>query len=147
MSRILLELMRDVLTDERHVTTTVDSSRSLEVLVDRPQMVRALANLLRNAELHGGGVTGVGIEVDDTHVHIVVRDAGPGVPAEERQRIFERFARAGGTREGTGSGLGLSIVAETVRRHGGAVWCVDADGGGAEFVVRLPLAAGQEVRP
>jgi signal transduction histidine kinase len=62
------------------------------------------------------------------------------VPAEDRERIFERFARAGGARTGTGTGLGLSIVAESVHRHGGAVWCTQADGGGTELVVRLPRA-------
>jgi len=111
-----------------------------QVLVDRPQMVRALVNLVRNAELHGGGLASVRTEVHGDHVDITVRDTGPGVPPDERERIFERFARAGGTKVGTGSGLGLSIVAETVRRHGGTVWCAGADGGGAEFVVRLPLS-------
>ena len=103
-------------------------------------MVRALVNLVRNAELHGGGLAQVRTVTGDGHVDIVVRDNGPGVPEHERERIFERFARAGGTKTGTGSGLGLSIVAGTVRRHGGEVWCTQADGGGAELVVRLPLS-------
>ncbi|RYB92286.1 HAMP domain-containing histidine kinase [Nocardioides glacieisoli] len=117
------------------------------VRVDRPQMVRALVNLVRNAELHGGGLADVRAVAEGDHVDIVVRDRGPGVPPTERERIFERFARAGGTKTGTGSGLGLSIVAETVHRHGGKVWCASADGGGAEFVVRLPLSDTGEVPP
>jgi signal transduction histidine kinase len=120
-----------------------DSAHRRNVLVDRPQMARALVNLIRNAEIHGGGLAGVRIDATETHVEITVGDRGPGVPPEERERIFERFARAGGTKTGTGSGLGLSIVAETVSRHGGQVWCDDGPGGGAEFVVRLPLWRGE----
>jgi signal transduction histidine kinase len=107
--------------------------------VDRRQLLRALINLFQNADLHGGGLTGVAVEAVDDHVEIRVRDEGPGVPAQDRERIFERFARAGGAKEGTGSGLGLSIVARTAANHGGDVWCSDVHGrGGAEFVLRLP---------
>ncbi len=109
------------------------------VVVDRAQVVRALANLLRNAELHGGGVTGVRVAASGPLVEIRVEDAGPGVPHEERERIFERFARAGGQKAGTGSGLGLSIVQQTVHHHDGQVWCEPAAAGGAAFVVRLPV--------
>ena len=120
-----------------------DRTQHRTVLVDRPQMVRALVNLVRNAEIHGGGLAEVRIDATDTHVDITIGDRGAGVPPDERQRIFERFARAGGTKAGTGSGLGLSIVAETAGRHGGQVWCGDRPGGGAEFVVRLPLSTGE----
>jgi signal transduction histidine kinase len=109
-----------------------------ELLVDRLQMLRVLTNLFRNAELHGGGLTGVTIVDRGDHVDVHVEDRGPGVPAEDRARIFERFARAGGEKAGTGSGLGLSIVEQTVRNHAGSVWCTDRPGGGGEFVVRLP---------
>jgi signal transduction histidine kinase len=122
-----------------------DSGQPHDVLVDRPQMVRALVNLIRNAEIHGGGLSEVRIDATGTHVDIVISDRGPGVPPDERQRIFERFARAGGTKTGTGSGLGLSIVAETVGRHGGQVWCGGEPGSGAEFVVRLPAWRNREV--
>jgi signal transduction histidine kinase len=77
----------------------------------------------------------------DGWVRLEIDDTGPGVPAELRDRIFERFAR--GTRSGmrgtdTGSGLGLALVAEHTRRHGGEVWVEDHPGGGARFVVQLP---------
>ena len=71
-----------------------------------------------------------------------VEDRGPGVPADDKTRVFERFARAGGQKEGTGSGLGLSIVEQTVRNHHGDVWCTDRPGGGAVFVLRLPARTG-----
>ena len=108
--------------------------------VDRLQMQRVFTNLFRNAELHGGGLTCVAVFDRDDVVDVQVEDRGPGVPAVDRSRIFERFARAGGQKLGTGSGLGLSIVAQTVRNHGGDVWCADRAGGGAAFVVRLPTA-------
>ena len=71
---------------------------------------------------------------------VLVEDRGPGVPPEDRERIFERFARAGGQKAGTGSGLGLSIVARTVHNHGGDVWCENRPDGGTSFVIRLPRA-------
>ena len=111
------------------------------VEVDRRQLLRALVNLFQNADLHGGGLTGVRVDAAGGHVDIRVRDDGPGVPSEDRDRIFERFARAGGAKAGTGSGLGLSIVARTAANHGGAVWCSQGEGEGAEFVLRLPRAA------
>jgi signal transduction histidine kinase len=113
------------------------------VLVDRPQLVRALANLVRNAVIHGGGVRRVRVAAyDGRHgfVEVHVEDGGPGVAPAERERIFERFARAGGQKAGTGSGLGLSIVRQTVLNHGGTVWCAEAPDGGADFVIRLPTA-------
>jgi signal transduction histidine kinase len=111
--------------------------------VDRVQMLRVFTNLVRNAELHGGGLTGVAVVDRGTLVDVQVEDRGPGVPAVDRTRIFERFARAGGQKDGTGSGLGLSIVQQTVRNHGGDVWCADRPDGGSVFVVRMPVANGQ----
>ncbi|KQW50935.1 hypothetical protein ASC77_25080 [Nocardioides sp. Root1257] len=115
-------------------------SADIWVHVDRPQMLRVLTNLIRNADLHGGGLTGVTVVDGGDVVDVEVQDHGPGVPAAERTRIFERFARAGGQKRGTGSGLGLSIVEQTVRAHHGDVWCTERHGGGAVFVVRLPVA-------
>ena len=106
--------------------------------VDRRQVLRALVNLFQNADLHGAGLTGVEVETVGEHVEFRVRDRGPGVPAQDRERIFERFARAGGARTGTGSGLGLSIVARTATNHGGSVWCSAVHDRGSEFVLRLP---------
>lgn len=69
-----------------------------------------------------------------------VEDRGPGVPADQRERIFEAFYRLPGASEREGGvGLGLSLVKTIVERHGGRVHCEDRPGGGARFVVRLPL--------
>ncbi|MDP2376124.1 sensor histidine kinase KdpD, partial [Reyranella sp.] len=70
-----------------------------------------------------------------------VTDHGPGVPEAERQRIFEPFYRlAGGHESGRGSGLGLALVLDIARRHGGDAVCLAADGGGSRFRVDLPAA-------
>jgi signal transduction histidine kinase len=114
------------------------------VEVDRSQLVRALSNLFQNADLHGGGLTGVRVVDRGRFVDVHVEDRGPGVGPADRERIFERFARAGGQKVGTGSGLGLSIVEQTARNHGGDVWCTSHDEGGAVFVLRLPTSPGEE---
>ncbi|MBF4764408.1 HAMP domain-containing histidine kinase [Nocardioides islandensis] len=113
------------------------------VEIDRPQLLRVLTNLFRNADLHGRGLTSVRVVDLGDVVDVHVEDRGPGVAAADRVRIFERFARAGGQKVGTGSGLGLSIVEQTVRNHGGDVWCADREGGGAAFIVRLPTVSGK----
>ena len=71
-----------------------------------------------------------------------VDDAGPGIPLIDRERVFARFATSGGGRgSARGTGLGLAIVRETATSLGGEVWCTDRPGGGARFVLRLPLTA------
>ncbi|WP_296604971.1 HAMP domain-containing sensor histidine kinase [Nocardioides sp.] len=122
------------------LTGTPPDATDPPVRVDRVHLLRAFTNLFRNADVHGGGLSAVEVERIDDLVEVRVQDRGPGVPAAERARIFERFARAGGEKDGTGSGLGLSIVQQAVRAHGGDVWCADGAIGGAVFVVRLPVA-------
>jgi two-component system, OmpR family, sensor histidine kinase MtrB len=80
------------------------------------------------------------VERRDESVVVTVDDAGPGVPVEDRERIFERFARghSAARRSLPGAGLGLAIVAETATRHGGAAWCSDAPDGGARFSLSIP---------
>ena len=126
------------------------SPRAELVLIngDRRRLARVIANLIDNARLHGGGDPEIAIaEVDGpdepvTKIHITVEDHGPGVPSEERTLVFERFARGGvaGRRAGSdGAGLGLSLVDEHVRMHGGRVWVDDRVDGepGARFVIEL----------
>jgi two-component system sensor histidine kinase MtrB len=134
------ELVRHALRDSRRPIELVDQATpTLPVLVDKGQVHRALLNLFVNAETHGGGLTAVTVTRSGNQAVVFVDDAGDGVPPAERERIFERFARAGSRGSRPGTGLGLSLVAETLRAHGGAVWCTDAPGGGARFAVRLPL--------
>ena len=111
--------------------------------VDKHQLGRALGNLFDNADGHGEGLAAVTVYSDSESVFISVEDSGPGVEPEDREHIFERFVRAGARRSLPGTGLGLSLVAETVLSHGGAVWARERPGGGACFVVRLPRAGEQ----
>ncbi|MEV8441771.1 HAMP domain-containing sensor histidine kinase [Actinosynnema sp. NPDC051121] len=114
-----------------------------QVLGDRRRLDRVVDNLLDNAERHAGGVVRVGVFSHGGKARVEVDDAGPGVPPELRDRIFDRFdrgARAGRRGADTGSGLGLALVAQHVQRHGGAVRVEDRPGGGARFVVELPEA-------
>ncbi|MDQ3390222.1 MAG: HAMP domain-containing histidine kinase [Actinomycetota bacterium] len=132
-------------------TPVTVAPRAQDVIIegDRRRLARVLANLIDNATAYGGGSPTVAIsEVDGpngdvSHIQIAVEDRGPGIPEGERQRIFERFSRgtaAAGRRVGTeGAGLGLSLVAEHVRLHGGRVWVEDRMDGesGARFVIEL----------
>jgi two-component system sensor histidine kinase MtrB len=109
---------------------------------DRVRLERAIANLLDNADRHGGGAVRVDVERDGDAVWITVDDAGPGIPTADRERIFERFATGGGPRRsGSGAGLGLALVEETARAHAGSAWCTDSPAGGARLVFRLPEAS------
>lgn len=109
---------------------------------DRRRLDRVLANLLDNADVHGGGAVRVAVCAHGGRARIEVDDAGTGVPESQRGTIFERFARGAGAQRRGGSGLGLSLVAQHVRRHGGSVHVEDRPGGGARFVVELPEAPG-----
>lgn len=124
----------------RVVTTVSSEAARVSMTADKRRLERVFANLVENAERHGGGCQAVTVTADDTHVHVDVDDAGDGVPENRRARIFERFARnprdAG---SGSGVGLGLAIVERHVQWHGGTVVVVDRPGGGARFTVTLPI--------
>ena len=119
-------------------------SDGLALQADKRRMERVIANLVENAARYGGGATRVIVDAGHHVARVAVDDEGPGVAPEERDAIFERFFRgsAAGQRRGggQGSGLGLSLVTEHVRLHGGRVWVEDNPAGaGARFVVEIPL--------
>ena len=100
-----------------------------------------LSNLVGNAVRYtpDGGRVDVGVQADGGGTLLVVGDTGPGIPADERERVFDRFyRRPGETAEG--SGLGLAIVRAVAERHGADVRLRDADGGGLRVEVRFPPA-------
>lgn len=100
---------------------------------------RVVRNLLENARRYSSGEVEVTVRQEPGFAVLAVRDHGPGVPAESRERIFEPFYRLPGASEQAGGvGLGLALVRSIVERHGGTVRCGEAPGGGACFIVLLP---------
>ena len=118
----------------------------------RDELHRLTLNLIENAIKHTPPGTAIAVRsgVENEQAVLAVRDDGPGVPPELRDRIFERFVRGEGDRGGS-SGLGLAIVRSVAESHGGTVTLEEpAPGQGASFVVRLPLAptgAGDDAAP
>jgi two-component system sensor histidine kinase MtrB len=122
------------------------------VRADKRRLVRVVANLLDNARKYGGGATRVELRRLPTSLQIAVEDAGPGVPPDERELVFDRFSRGAGSNRRAGSegvGLGLSLVTEHVALHKGQVWVEDRPDGepGARFVVDLPVNWDEQVEP
>jgi signal transduction histidine kinase len=112
--------------------------------IDRDAFRQVLLNLLDNAAKYGprGQTVQVGMAVVRFAVRVWVRDRGPGVPREDRARIWEPYRRLDRPADATvgGSGIGLAVVRDVVELHGGRVWVEDARGGGARFVVEIPGA-------
>ena len=120
----------------------VGESAERYVSVDKRRFERILANLLQNADNYAGGATRVRVETAGRLARVAVEDEGPGIPLEERQRIFDRFSRgASGRRRGLGegTGLGLAIATEHARILGGRVYVEENEPRGARFVVEIPL--------
>jgi len=128
---------------------------SLDVGGEAPEIVvpgvakllrRAVRNLLENAVRYGrrtgrAGEVNAVLALDGAHALLHVDDRGPGVPPDQRERIFEPFYRLPGASERDGGvGLGLALVRSIAERHGGTVRCSGRDGAGARFTLRLPLA-------
>jgi len=107
---------------------------------DADALTRVLRNLLENAVRHAHSRVEVSVSAADGVVLLRVSDDGPGIPAEERTRVFDRFVRLDPdrSRTGGGSGLGLAIVAEIVAAHGGSVSAGARPGGGTVMTVQLP---------
>ncbi len=119
-------------------TVTLRATGPVLARADRQRLDQVLTNLVSNALKYGGG-TAVEVQVDCiTSPRVRVRDAGPGIPAEEQDRIFERFERGGHADRRSGMGLGLWIVREIVHTHRGEVRVESAPGAGATFEVSLP---------
>lgn len=129
---------------------------SLELNADGAALQQALVNLLDNALKHAPADSAVTVTLEDASARrtadgparapsgwfrLSVSDAGPGIPPEDHERIFERFFRRGSElrRETQGVGLGLAIVKHIVAAHGGRVWVESQPGQGARFVVELPV--------
>jgi PAS domain S-box-containing protein len=118
------------------------------VSADLRRLEQVLANLIENAAKFSptGGVITVSAVADGDMVRLAVRDHGPGIPAAERERVFERFYQAAqpSTRSVGGTGLGLAICKALIEAHGGRIWADAAPGGGALLQLTLPALSGAE---
>jgi two-component system OmpR family sensor kinase len=110
---------------------------------DRDGLMRALENVIRNAVRHAPADSEivVGLDTSATEASLVVRDSGPGVPADELPRLFEPFFRGKAAAGGEGYGLGLAIVARVMRAHRGRAEARNAAGGGLEVRLAWPKIA------
>jgi signal transduction histidine kinase len=114
------------------------------VRADRAKVKQVVFNLLSNAikfSPDGGSIrVRAGLGEYGEEIRIAVQDAGPGVPPEERERIFEPFVRLPEPEPREGTGLGLAIAKKLVELHGGRIWVDSAPGKGSTFAFSLPVS-------
>jgi signal transduction histidine kinase len=118
----------------------LDTVAEAQVYADGQRLTQALMQLCANAVAHTGpgDVIAAGSEVSADRMRLWVRDTGSGVPAEDREGIFQRAVRGRNSRSGEGAGLGLAIVSTIAQAHGGTVTLDSAPGAGATFILDLP---------
>ncbi|GAA3565079.1 HAMP domain-containing sensor histidine kinase [Nonomuraea rosea] len=150
--------LRTLAADARHDVTALDPSRPIAltgpsggpaatapVLGDEARLRQVVSNLVGNAITHTppGTPVRIGVGTDGTDAVLVIEDEGPGLGAEETERVFDRFYRADASRARAtgGAGLGLAIVRSIVAAHGGRVELRSSPGEGAAFQIRLPAIA------
>ncbi len=124
---------------EWDVTMALTPGEPIEIEADPQRLAQIVANLVENALKYATTTVRVDVDESDPAVEILVDDDGPGVPAEERERVFERLYTARTTPgRKVGTGIGLAVVHELAGAMGGSARCEPLEGGGTRFVVRLP---------
>ena len=138
----VVEHMRTLAEEEGIVVEVKKGQDGAEAWVDPARVYQVLLNLVNNAikfTPSGGRVT-VGIAGDGDEVRVSVADTGPGIPAGELERIFEKFHQLGESASSyRGAGIGLSIARRLVEMHGGRIWAESEDGEGSTFLFTLPV--------
>jgi len=146
-----VELISDALetvfpvAEGKHQTITTQLGETLPaVMVDADMIRRVLTNLLENAIKFtpNEGKIIVGAEPDEGWLRLWVQDNGPGIPASEQERIFDKFTRLNASGAPKGFGLGLAYCRLAVEGHGGRIWVETPATGGARFTFTLPIATG-----
>ncbi|MEK7470170.1 MAG: HAMP domain-containing sensor histidine kinase [Planctomycetota bacterium] len=124
------------------VAVKVEAGRPVRAEFDKDGLGLALRNLLENAVKYSEGAPDITVKVAERNgtALVMVEDRGIGVPADDRERVFERFYRAADSRatKVKGTGLGLALVARVMEGHGGAARCEPRQGGGSRFVLEFP---------
>jgi heavy metal sensor kinase len=145
-----------VLAEEKGQTLSVSSDATISVLADRAVLRQALLNLLENAVKYSPVDSNISVvlqsiaspESEVQFVELTIEDSGHGIPAEARERVFDRFYRVdeARSREAGGAGLGLAIAKWAVEAQGGAIGLETGKRGGCAFYIRLPVANGDAFR-
>lgn len=125
------------------VTVNVTAVSAAQAPGNHEQLRRAIRNLLNNAVRHASSQATVTLIEADGAALLTVTDDGPGIPEDQRERVFDRFVRldAARGRDSGGAGLGLAITRRIIKAHGGRIYVDPAFTGGARFIVELPLAS------
>lgn len=147
LSVMLRQIIEEFAAAAQHagVTLKLDAPEKLRGVWDRLAIEQIVDNLISNAIKYGGRTpVEVGLSATGRCVQIRVRDHGKGIPAQHRARVFERFERAVGHNEyRSGFGVGLWVVGQLVATMNGTISIDDAPGGGAVFVVSLPVHSSE----
>lgn len=140
---LLREVVDDhrVLADERHQRLELECAGPTIISADGNRLRRAVGNLLSNAMKYAPSDSVIRVcgSRDGKSLDVSVTDRGPGVDPDERERIFDKFARGRRSESVAGAGLGLSIARSLAELHGGTVRYEDAQGGGACFILSIPV--------
>ncbi|MDH6439102.1 two-component system OmpR family sensor kinase [Streptomyces sp. SAI-144] len=141
----LVELAADAFRASHpdHPLTVTPGPQALKLRLDPQRVRQVLDNLLTNAAMHTppGTAVSVGVRVRDGRAQVRIADAGPGIPAADQERVFDRFYRVdkARSRDRGGSGLGLAVARSLVRAHGGTIELA-TEPGSTVFTVSLPLS-------
>jgi two-component system OmpR family sensor kinase len=143
LSQVVADAVDDARAVEPDRPVAVEIQPGVRLLGDEDRLRQVVGNLLANVRVHtpSGAPVEVELQAGEDEARVVVADHGPGVDAEHSERVFDRFYRAdpARSRDRGGSGLGLSIAASVAQAHGGSIEHRQTPGGGATFVVTLPL--------
>jgi two-component system OmpR family sensor kinase len=137
----LAETVEGIATDPGR-RVIVEGAPPGRLVADGDRLAQVIRNLVRNAIEHtaAGGTVAVGASDGGGKLRVTIDDDGPGIPASERERVFDRFYRADPSRARAsgGSGLGLAIARAIVQAHGGRIWATDSPAGGARIAFEIP---------
>ncbi len=123
----LADLYQPVAQEQEQTLTIISPNRGLTIEGNRILLTQTLSNLIENAINHSlaGTVISLSAHMENNRIIMIVSDNGPGIPAEEHERVFEKMVRLDTSRTVPGTGLGLSMVRAIVHLHGGSIRLAD----------------------